>query len=36
MEVVDPDTGELFKVYVFVACLLYSGYMYAEGFYDMK
>ena len=28
--------GELLKVYVFVACLLYSGYMYAEGFYDMK
>lgn len=36
MEVVDPDTGELLKVYVFVACLPYSGYMYAEGFYDMK
>lgn len=36
MEVVDPDTGELLKVCVFVACLPYSGYMYAEGFYDMK
>ncbi len=36
MEVVDPDTGELLKVYVFVACLPYSGYMYAEGFYDMR
>ena len=36
MEVVDPDTGEVLKVYVFVACLPYSGYMYAEGFYDMK
>lgn len=36
MEVADPDTGELLKVYVFVACLPYSGYMYAEGFYDMK
>ena len=36
MEVVDPDTGELLKVYVFVACLPYSCYMYAEGFYDMK
>ena len=36
MEVVDPDTGELLKVYVFVACLPYSGYVYAEGFYDMR
>lgn len=36
MEVVDPDTGELLKVYVFVACLPYSGCMYAEGFCDMK
>lgn len=36
MEVVDPDTGELLKVYVFVASLPYSGYLYAEGFYSMK
>lgn len=35
MEVCDPDTGELNKVYVFVASLPYSGYMYAEGFYRM-
>lgn len=36
MEVLDPDTGELLKVYVFAACLPYSGELYAEGFYDMK
>jgi len=32
-EVVDPDTGEILKVYVFAACLPYSNYLYAEGFY---
>lgn len=32
-EVVDPDTGEIIKVYVFAACLPYSNYLYAEGFY---
>ena len=32
-EVVDPDTGEVLKVYVFVGCLPYSSYLYAEGFY---
>lgn len=31
-----PDAGELLKVYVFAACLPYSGELYAEGFYDMK
>ena len=36
MEVVDVDTGEALKVYVFVACLPYSGELYAEGFYDMR
>ena len=36
MEVVDIDTGEALKVYVFAACLPYSGELYAEGFYDMK
>lgn len=36
MEVLDPDTGELPKVYAFAACLPYSGELYAEGFYDMK
>lgn len=32
-EVVDPDTGEILRVYVFAACLPYSNYLYAEGFY---
>ena len=32
-EVIDPDTGEILKVYVFAACLPYSSYLYAEGFY---
>ena len=36
MGVLDLDTGELLKVYVFAACLPYSGELYAEGFYDMK
>ena len=36
MEVLDIDTGETLKVYVFAACLPYSGELYAEGFYDMK
>lgn len=31
--VIDPDTGELLKVYVFAACLPYSNYLFAEGFY---
>jgi len=35
MEVLDRDTGELVKVYVFVACLAYSSYLFAEGFYRM-
>lgn len=35
MRVVDPDTGELLKVWVFVASLPFSAYMYAEGFYRM-
>ena len=36
MEVLDIDTGAVLKVYVFAACLPYSGELYAEGFYDMK
>jgi len=36
MEVLDADTGEMLKVYVFAACLPYSGELYAEGFYDMR
>jgi len=35
MEVVDRDTGEINKVYIFVACLAYSSYLYVEGFYHM-
>jgi len=34
-EVVDPDSSELLKVYIFVASLPYSGYLFAEGFYSM-
>jgi len=36
MAVLDLDAGELLKVYVFAACLPYSGELYAEGFFDMK
>lgn len=36
MEVLDEGTGELLRVYVFAACLPYSGMLYAEGFFDMK
>ncbi|MBQ6328140.1 MAG: IS21 family transposase [Kiritimatiellae bacterium] len=36
MEVVDVDTGEVLPVHVFVACLPYSGELFAEGSYDMK
>lgn len=36
MEVLDPDTGEMLKVFVFAACLPYSGELYAEGFFDMR
>ena len=32
-EAVDPDTGELLRVYVFAGCLPYSNYLFAEGFY---
>ena len=35
MEVIDKETRETLKVYVFVACLPYSSYLYAEGFYSM-
>ena len=36
MQVVDLDTAEIYKVYVFVACLPFSAKLYAEGFYNMK
>lgn len=35
MRVLDLDTGELLKVWVFVASLPFSAYIYAEGFYRM-
>lgn len=35
MQTVDRDTGETHKVYIFVACLPYSSYLYAQGFYSM-
>jgi hypothetical protein len=34
--VISTDTGELLEVYVFVSALPYSGYAYAEAFWDMK
>ena len=34
--VIDRDTGEIIKVYVFVAAMSYSTYAYAEAFPDMK
>lgn len=35
-EIVDPDTGETVKVYIFVGVMTYSQYTYVEGFLDMK
>ena len=35
IQVSDPDSSEPLKVYVFVASLPYSGYIFAEGFYRM-
>lgn len=35
MHIVDRDTGELVDVHVFVACLPFSKYLYAEGFLSM-
>ena len=34
--VIDRDTGEAIKVYIFVAAMSYSTYAYAEAFPDMK
>lgn len=36
MRLVDPFTGEAFKVYLFVACLPYSQMTYVEATLDMK
>ena len=34
--VIDRDTGEVIKAYIFVAAMTYSTYAYAEAFPDMK
>ena len=34
--VIDPDTGEILKAYVFVGVMTYSQYAYVEAFLDMK
>ena len=34
--VIDPDTGEILKAYVFVGVMTYSQYAYVEAFGDMK
>lgn len=34
--VIDPDTGEIMKAYVFVGVMNYSQYAYVEAFLDMK
>ena len=34
--IIDPDTGELIKTYIFVGVMTYSLYAYAEAFVDMK
>ena len=34
--IVDPDTGEIMKAYIFVGVMTYSQYAYVEAFPDMK
>ena len=34
--IIDPDTGEIIKSYVFVGVMTYSQYAYVEAFLDMK
>lgn len=34
--VIDPDTGEIIKTYIFVGIMTYSQYAYVEAFLDMK
>ena len=34
--IIDPDTGELVKAYIFVGVMTYSQYAYVEAFLDMK
>lgn len=33
---IDPDTGEILKAYIFVGVMTYSQYAYVEAFLDMK
>lgn len=34
--IIDPDTGEIIKTYIFVGVMTYSQYAYVEAFMDMK
>ena len=34
--IIDPDTGEIIKTYLFVGVMTYSQYAYVEAFLDMK
>ena len=34
--IIDPDTGEILKAYIFVGVMTYSKYAYVEVFLDMK
>ena len=34
--IIDPDTGEILKSYIFVGVMTYSQYAYVEAFLDMK
>ena len=34
--IIDPDTGEILKSYIFVSVMTYSQYAYVEAFLDMK
>lgn len=34
--IIDPDTGEIIKAYIFVGVMTYSQYAYVEAYLDMK
>ena len=34
--IIDPDTGEIIKAYIFVGVMTYSQYAYVEACLDMK
>lgn len=34
--IIDPNTGEIIKVYIFVGVMTYSQYTYVEAFLDMN